>query len=104
MKKSIIALAWIFGMLMLAVVVSAVFYFFLNDDISLNFVLLTLILGIIEIICMCAISTIFSSEKDKKLDLLEKATFREKTINQQELIKQDYKEIYKIFCNTLVDL
>ena len=53
---------------------------------------------------MCAISTIFSSEKDKKLDLLEKATFREKTINQQELIKQDYKEIYKIFCNTLVDL
>lgn len=114
-KKSIVIWGWIFGILLFGTVVSAIVYHFLDCDyiyfhlikkIGSIFALIIILLVILEsvcIICLCLLSSDENAKCMKKIELLERASFS-KNENAEKLAKNEKKEIYKIFCNTLVDL
>lgn len=62
---------------------------------------LLIVLAIIEIVCICSFTGYIIDEKDRKFTIFETITFKKNPEGKQ--IIED-KEIYKIFCNTLVDL
>lgn len=114
-KKSIVIWGWIFGILLLGVVVSAIVYHFLDCDYiyfhlirksGSFFCLIIILLVILESVCIICLTSLSNDENGKsmkKFELLERASFS-KNENAEKLAKNEKTEIYKIFCNTLVDL
>lgn len=114
-KKSIVIWGWIFGILLFGTVVSAIIYHFLDCDYiyfhlirksGSFFCLIIILLVILESVCIICLTSLSNDENGKsmkKFELLERASFS-KNENAEKLAKNEKTEIYKIFCNTLVDL
>lgn len=116
-KKNIVILSWIFGILLLGVVVSAIVYHFLDCDYiyfhlirksGSFFCLIIILLVILESVCIICLTSLSNDENGKsmkKFELLERASLSKNIRNgEKELAQKVNEKIYKIFCNTLVDL
>lgn len=70
--------------------------------------IMAIVLAIIEIIHIGGLIFVICEEKKKEIKSLKIQLLRESTFNDKNLkeikIGDSQKEIYKIFCNTLVDL
>ena len=105
-KKSIVIWGWIFGILLFGTVVSAIVFQFMGNKELLLISLILVLLVVLEsvcIICLTSLNTDENAKYMKKIELLERASFS-KNENAEKLAKNEKTEIYKIFCNTLVDL
>ena len=103
-KKNIMIFSWIFGLLIFFAIVSVFVCHFIEKSNLLFIALIIILLVILESVCIICLTSLSNEEKLKKFELLERVSFFENKIGEKELIKMDKKEIYKIFCNTLVDL
>ena len=114
-KKNIVILSWIFGLLIFGIVACAIVCQFLECYLfcihlirksGSFFCLIIILLVILESVCIICLTSLSNDENGKsmkKFELLEQASFS-KNENAEKLAKNEKAEIYKIFCNTLVDL
>ena len=103
-KKNIMIFSWIFGLLIFFAIVSVFVCHFIEKSNLLFIALIIIFLVILESVCIICLTSLSIDERMKKFELLERVSFSINKIGEKELIKMDKKEIYKIFCNTLVDL
>lgn len=104
-KKSIVIWGWIFVILLFGTVVSAVVLQFMEKSDLLFITLIIFLLVILESVCIICLVSFNIDEKMKKFELLEQGSLSKNIRNgEKELAQKVNEKIYKIFCNTLVDL
>ena len=109
MKKIVIGLTITITTLIAITLISIIVLCFLDESIYLAWhVIVFSFLSFVEVFCMCGVVAINYDEKQEKMKLLREAFFEKKLDweirPKDKRIADNKREIYKIFCNTLVDL
>lgn len=109
MKKLVIGLTIIITALIVITLISMIVLCFLDKSIYLTWhVIVFSFLSFMEVLCIAGLISINYDEKQEKMKMLREAFFEKKLDwkirPKDKRIADNKREIYKIFCNTLVDL
>ena len=108
MKKTLIIFSSVLKILIAGIGVFLAFFQNKGREQCFCLLIIAIVLAIIEIIHIGGLIFVVCEEKKKEIKLLKIQLLKDSTFNDKNLkeikIGDNQKEIYKIFCNTLVDL